>query len=359
MNKLFLAALSAFFILVAPTLYAQRLTKAPAWQAFETFAFADDQGHRTNSILVMVNGKIEYERYRSGFNADTAQQLWSVSKSISGLIIGLAVRDHILKLSDSIQKYFPKAPKEVTLDHLLNMVSGYSWNEGYEYSPVGSDVIAMLYTSHFDDMASFAANRPLSYKPDELFQYSSGTTNILLGALRKAMGPSDYARYPWRSFFEPMEIKSAVWERDHSGTFVGSSYLYLNARDLAKIGQLFLDKGSYKGKQIIPATWLQASTITHPYFLNPERPLKESEGFAYSRHWWLNTDLPFPDGSKKSRYPALPANTFLALGHWGQMLIIIPDQKVVIVRTGEDKTGRMNRDEFFDRFMHALRQAYP
>lgn len=359
MKTCFQAAIVAFFTLVSSNLYAKKLIKAPAWQAFETFAFADDQGYKTNSVLVMVDGKVEFERYRSGFDATTSQQLWSISKSISGLMIGIASRDNLIKTSDSIQKYFPKAPKKVTIDHLLNMVSGYKWNEGYEYSPVGSDVIAMLYTSHFDDMASFAANRPLNHEPETFFQYSSGTTNVLMGALRKAMGPSDYARYPWRSFFEPLEISSAVWERDHAGTFVGSSYLYLNARDLAKIGQLFLDKGKYKGKEIIPAAWLEASAQTHPYFLNPERELKESENFAYSRQWWLNTALPFPDGSYKSRYPNLPANAVLGLGHWGQMLVIIPDQKVVIVRTGEDKSGRMNRDEFFGRFMHALRQAYP
>lgn len=358
MKVLIMAALAAFFALPFSSL-AGSLAKAPAWSAFESFAFDDSQGHKTNSLLVIKNGMVAFERYRSGFNANTPQQLWSVSKSISGLLIGKAYEDGLLKISAPVKNFYDDAPEGVTVEHLLNMVSGYKWNEGYEYSPLSSDVIAMLYVDHNDDMAKFAATKPLAYKPDEVFQYSSGTTNILMGILSKAVGPGDYAKYPWRALFNPMNISKAIWERDHKGTFIGSSYLYLSARDLAKFGELFLNKGKIGDKQIISEKWLEASSITHPYFLNPERSLKESENFAYSRQWWLNTALPFPDGSKKSRYPSLPENAILALGHWGQMMVILPSERIVLVRTGEDKSGRMNRDEFFSLFMRALRQSQP
>ena len=356
-TKLITASLLAVFL--SCSALAQNITKAPAWQAFESFAFSRDDVHLTNSLLVYKDGKIAFERYREGFKASTKQQIWSMTKSITGLIIGKAISENILKLDDPVQKYYPQAPKGITVAHLLDMVSGYEWNEGYEYSPVGSDVIAMLYTKNYDDMAKFAATKKQAQEPASQFMYSSGTSNILMGVLSKAMGPGDYASYPWRSFFDPLEIKNVTWERDHKGTFVASSYLYLTARDLAKIAQLFLSAGKYNNKQIIPAQWLIDSAKPNPYFLNPSRDLKPSEGFAYSKHWWLNTALPQPDGSLKSRYPSLPANAVLALGHWGQMIVILPDQKTVIVRTGQDKGKRMNRDEFFSRFMQAYEQAHP
>lgn len=359
MKKFITATSVAFLLLLGPSLNAQILKKAPAWSSFESFTFAEDLEHKTNSLLVMVDGAIVFERYRTGFSSTTPQQIWSITKSITGLIIGKAISDNILKPNELIHKYYPQAPKTITINHLLNMTSGYEWNEGYEYNPLNSDVIRMLYSSNYDDMATFAANKKLAYDPGEYFQYSSGTSNILMGILSKAMGPGDYVSYPWRSFFDPLEIKDATWERDHKGTFVASSYLYLKARDVAKIGQLFLDKGIYKGKQIIPASWLVESATPHPYFLKADRELEQSEYFAYSKQWWLNTALPFPDGSYKSRYPELPANAVVGLGHWGQMLVILPDQKVVIVRTGQDKGKRMNRHEFFGQFMRAYRQAYP
>ena len=129
----------------------------------------------------------------------------------------------------------------------------------------------------------------------------------------------------------------------------------MSARSLAKIGQLFLDPH----QKIINREWLKKSSQPNPYFLNPDRDLTSSEGFAYSAQWWLNTALPMPDGSKKSRYPGLPDDAILALGHWGQMMVILPKQNIVIVRTGEDKKGRLNRDMFFELFMKAYKQAYP
>ncbi len=340
-------------------LRAQDIVKAPGWAAFEQYAFATDKDHQTNSLLIHKDGEIIYERYREGFSQKTKQQIWSMTKSISGLIIGKAISDKILSVQDSISKYFPDAPKEIKLDHLLNMTSGYDWNEGYEYNPIGSDVINMLYTENYQDMASFAARKKLTFPAGSYFRYSSGTTNLLMGALSKAMGPSDYQEYPWRSFFDLLEITDVTWERDHAGTFIGSSYLYLSVRDIAKIGQLFLNKGKFKDLQIIEKSWIEKSSQPYSYFVTPDRELKRSTGFAYSNQWWLNTSLPFLDGSYKSRHPTLPSNAVLALGHWGQMLVILPDQNTVIVRTSQDKKGKLDRDEFFSLFMRAFDQAYP
>ncbi|PIP89815.1 MAG: serine hydrolase [Bdellovibrionales bacterium CG12_big_fil_rev_8_21_14_0_65_38_15] len=359
MLKKSMVSLLTIFLFLPLHLLAQQITKAPAWSSFESFTFASDQDFLTNSLLVVKDGEVIYERYREGFQAQTKQQIWSMSKSISGLIIGKAINDKIIGLQDSVSKYYPEAPKDVTISHLLNMVSGLEWNEGYEYNPVGSDVINMLYTENYKDMARFTATKGLAYPAGSFFKYSSGSTNLLMGILSKAMGPNDYADYPWRSFFNLLDIDDVTWERDHRGTFVGSSYIFIKPRDLVKIGQLFLDQGRYKNKVIVEASWLEQSSTPYPYFYVKERDIKNNDGFAYSNQWWLNAALPYPDGSLKSRYPSLPADAILALGHWGQMLVILPEQKTIIVRTSQDKKGKLNRDEFFSLFMRAYEQAYP
>lgn len=358
MLKILMVSLLTIFLFFGQA-FAQNITKAPAWSSFESFAFATDQDYQTNSLLIMKDGKIVFERYRTGFQDSTKQQIWSMSKSITGLIIGKAVSDKIIGLQDSLSKSFPSAPKDITVSHLLNMVSGLEWAEGYEYNPIGSDVINMLYTQSYDDMAGFAAKKKLAYPAGSFFQYSSGTSNILMGILSKAMGPNDYAAYPFRSFFDLLEIKDVTWERDHRGTFIGSSYIFIKPRDLAKVGQLFLSKGRYKDKQVIDPLWLEQSTKPYPYFYVPGRDLKQSASMAYSHQWWLNSALPYPDGSLKSAYPSLPASAVLALGHWGQMLVILPEQKTIIVRTSQDKKGKLDRDKFFSLFMRVFEQAYP
>ncbi len=162
---------------------AQDMTKAPGWSAFEQFVFATDKDHQTNSLIIQKNDEIIFERYREGFTQETKQQIWSMTKSIAGLIIGKAISDNIISAQDPVHKYFPQAPRDIKINHLLNMVSGYDWNEGYEYNPVRSDVINMLYTEHYGDMASFAANKKLAHPAGSYFRYSSGTTNVLMGIL--------------------------------------------------------------------------------------------------------------------------------------------------------------------------------
>lgn len=358
MNTKYKAAIAAFFTILSFKVLAGPITQTPAWPSFEEYAFNDQAFHRTHSLLIVRDGKVIYERFRPGFTERTPQQLWSISKSVSGLIIGLAIEDKLLKSEDPLNKYYPKAPAEVQLQHLLNMTSGLEWNEGYEYNPVKSDVIRMLYTANFDDMAAFAANKPSDHQPGSNFKYSSGNTNILMGVLAKVTGPGDYAEYPWRRLFNPLNITSATWERDQRGTFVGSSYLYMSARDLAKIGELFLTNGMYQGKQIVPAAWLERSKKAAPFFSSPVAQGKVDNEYAYSHQWWLNKPLIQSDGSSKRKFPDLPEDTIFALGHWGQMLVVIPSLKLVMVRTGADKTTEgLDRNKFFSLFMRALKQA--
>ena len=224
----------------------------------------------------------------------------------------------------------------ITLRHLLQMRPGLYWNEGYESSPLKSSVLAMLYTAGRKDMASFTAQQPMRYRPGTFWYYSSGNSNLLMAILRNAVTPQHYVRFIWKELFGKIGMKNVVWERDNSGTFVGSSYLYAPPRQLAKFGYLYLNDGIWKQERILPKGWVRFSST-----VSPADPVGH-----YGAHWWLNAGRPSKGISK--RWSHAPTDTICASGHWGQYIFVIPSLDLVIVRTGDDRDHSFNRDRLLE-----------
>jgi CubicO group peptidase (beta-lactamase class C family) len=298
-------------------------------------------GVRTDGLVVWHKGQIELEQYANGYTAEMRHLAFSVSKSFSNAVVGAAVLAGKLRVEDSICKYFPErqgtAYCDVTIDHLLRHSSGLGWSETYEKdgSPTQSSVLAMLYGKGHLDMAGFALGHPIAYPAGTWWSYSSGGTNIVMAAVQRALGEKDYADFPWKALFEPMGMKSVVWEKDAKGVFVGSSYLYATPRDMVKLGQLFLTDGEWEGKRLLPAGWVSDSLRPSPALKNPGDH-KSSAGSS----WWLNR--PVPEGGVPAPWPKAPEDTFAALGHWGQTIFVVPSLSLIAVRVGDD------RDESFD-----------
>ncbi|MDT4840764.1 Beta-lactamase [compost metagenome] len=197
----------------------------------------------------------------------------------------------------------------------------------------------MLYTRGRGDMAGFAAEHPLDAEPGKRFRYSSGDTNVLSAALRGMVGEQAYADYPWRALFESLGIRSAVWETDAAGTYVGSSYSYLTARDLARVGLLMQRGGRWGDRQLLPTDWVAFNrTPFADYQPDPAKPGDAVPG----GHWWLNAQV---RGAAKP-WPDAPEDAFAALGHWGQALYVLPSEKLVIVRYADDRDGGYRHNEF-------------
>ncbi|WP_084702622.1 serine hydrolase domain-containing protein [Pseudomonas japonica] len=299
--------------------------------ALEAYAFPprDEQtreGVRTDALLVIRDGKVLFERYADPTRADTPHLTWSISKSVLATVLGIAYGEGRFKLDDPAAKFYPpmQAHPQVRIEDLLHWASGLDWQEDYEYAPLKSSVVAMLYTRGRGDMAGFTAAHGVAAAPGERFLYSSGDSNVLAAALRQMVGAEAYVDYPWHALFEPLGIQHAVWERDAQGTFVGSSYLYMSARELARIGQLMLDDGRWQGRQLLPADWVAFNREAFAKAADePGEPLPGG-------HWWLNHAGAWPDA---------PADTFAALGHWGQGLYVLPQQRLVIVRYADDRDG--------------------
>ena len=198
------------------------------------------------------------ERYSKGIQPDMPLIGWSMSKSITHALIGRAIHEGLLdpdKPPRVTEWSTPQDPRQkISLDQLLRMNSGLAFEEST--GALNSDLVRML--TQEADMAGFAASKSLSKNPGKKWNYSSGTTNILSRILRHAIDDDQrYWSFPSQALFGPLGMTTAVLESDNSGTLVGSSLAWASGRDWARFGQLYLDQGSWNGKQLLPANWVQ------------------------------------------------------------------------------------------------------
>jgi len=279
---------------------------------------------RTRAVVVLHRGRLLAERYAIGFSAQTPMLGWSMTKSVTGALIGILIRRGKLSLQDNALvpqwrgQSDPRA--QITLDQLLRMTSGLRFTENHS-DPL-EDVALMLFARR--DAAAFAIDKPLQAPPGTRWSYSSGTSNILAAVMRPAIGGSEreYLEFPRQALFGPLGMRNAVLESDESGTFVASSYLYASPHDWARFGQFLLQDGTWNGTRILPEGWVRyMSTLT------PQSTRRD-----FGAHLWVKVTSPC--NSLLQPPPQLPADTFHAVGHEGQFVSVIPSRQLVVVRLG-------------------------
>jgi CubicO group peptidase (beta-lactamase class C family) len=230
----------------------------------------------------------------------------------------------------------------VTVQNLLEFASGFDWHETYEgASPRSSSVLAMLYGEGQADMARFVTGHPLRDPPGTSYMYSSGDSNVLAAIAGKVLSPRYGDRYPWEVLLDPIGMRSAVWERDAAGTYVGSSYLWATPRDLARFGWLLRADGCWNGERILPERWVADSTQVSDAIRN--KALAREPGDVQGRQFWLNQRV-VEAGQDTLPWPQAPEDAFAALGHWKQSIVVIPSEDIVVVRTGDDRDGTFSLD---------------
>ena len=277
-------------------------------------ALVDDHAYNGTpfAFIVLHDGAIVAERYRQGITADTRLLSWSMGKSFTNALVGLMAGDGLVDIHApmDIPEWQGDGRAAITLSDLMQMQSGLEWNENYGNR---SDVNLMLHRE--EDMGLFALSKPLMAKPGTHWYYSSGSTNIVMRYLRgKFASDAAFLAYLRSRLFEPLGIRNACFEPDMSGTPVGSSYLYVTARDYARFGQLYLDDGLAGPARILPEGWVDYTRT----------PASASQG-GYGAFFWLNRNRTCPDA---------PADMFSCQGHDGQEIYIIPSKKLVVVVLG-------------------------
>jgi len=302
--------------------------------------FADKEAGETRALVVMSGGRIVAERYGDGYNAGTRLVGWSMSKSITGVMIGMLVSDGRLRLDESAPVPAWQRPGDprgaITLRQLLQMRSGLRHSESSD--PVyESGEVRMLFLDGRDNMAAWAEEQPLEAVPGKVWKYSSATTVILADIAARALTESPdpavrrkaVADYLHTRLFEPLGMTSMVPEFDAAGTLIGSSLIHGTARDWAKFGEFLRNGGAVRGGQLLPHGWITFMTSPNP--VNP----------GYGAQVWLNR--PQADGDVVLLPGRAPASLFACVGHLGQYVMVSSRQKLTVVRLGKSDHAERKR----------------
>jgi CubicO group peptidase (beta-lactamase class C family) len=298
---------------------------ATALQAASDWAFTRSSPEQvTISLMVLHKGRIVHERYAPGFTAATRTRTWSTAKSIGSTLIGILVDRGQLQLDAPLGfEWLPRARADVsdprsaiTLRHVLNMSSGLETvdNGGLEYA-TGS---GMSYWAGASSVEG-ARNRGLIRQPGTSWDYENYDTLLAVYAMKQALGnQAAYLQFPRKELLDRIGMRNTLLSTDRFGDFILSSQVYTNARDLARLGQLYLQGGVWNGERIISEKWIQ--------FTRTPAPASAPSGNQYGGHWWL-----VPDNRTD-----VPKDAFCTNGNRGQFAIVVPTHDVVIVRRGLD-----------------------
>lgn len=278
-----------------------------------------EQLHNKNksiAFLVVKDGKLDFEKYWDEGGVTSSTNSFSMSKSIVGMLLGIAMQENkIQNVFQPVSEFLPEFANvdkdkyfnhQLEIRHLLSMTAGLDWDEKY-YSV--SQTSEAYYGS---DIQSQMLNLKVVKEPGSEFEYQSASTQLLAMIIEKATG-QPLAEYASEKLWKHIGAnQDASWHTDDEGEALAFCCFNSNARDFARLGQLYLNKGQWNGEQIVPEPFVDISTQPNP---------KASD---YGYQWWI-----YKSGSTK---------TFYMQGHLGQYVVVIPDLNLVFVRLGHKRT---------------------
>lgn len=286
---------------------------SPALAATIDRAFAGSFGKdaRTIGVVIVRDGQVVGERYAEGWGPFVSNRTWSVAKSIAGTLIGMSRVDPA-KPAPIAAWQTPSDPRRaITLDQLMRMASGL-------HSDTAGNRTDALYFGG-TAVEEQAAGWPLEAAPGTRFRYANNDILLAIRSVREAQGERAYQALPQR-LFGPLGMTHTVAEQDWRGNYILSSQVWSTARDLARLGQFWLDDGVWQDRRLLPAGWMKRMTT-------PAGP-QPAKGPGYGATLWLFG----PD-------QGLPAGSYAAQGNRGQYVMVVPSARLVVVRRGEDGTG--------------------
>lgn len=265
------------------------------------------------SLLLIKDGYLVYEKYYNDNYAAKANYMYSVTKSFTSALTGIAIREGLIEsIDDRISEYIPEyftdvddlRKKDITVKHVLTMTGGL-------------ESIDSNYTSYFSstDWLSAAINKPMTDDPGARFEYNTGLTQLLSGVITKTSGMS-MKEFAEEYLFSRIGMNVVYWESDSNGYSGGGSGLCLTAIDMAKFGYLYLNNGMWDGEQVIPSEWIEAST---------SKQITANETQDYGYLFWVEN---VTDTVNEKTY-----SVYQAYGSGGQIIMIAPELDIVIVIT--------------------------
>jgi len=269
-----------------------------------------------HSLLIIKNGYVILEAYRYPYGPETLHNVNSVTKSVTSTLYGIALDRKVVKnVSAKVFDYFPelsaietdKRKLTMTVEDVLTMRTGQNWNE-YASSDIETSFDQMLVSENWLD---FLLGIPMIMKPGISFDYNTGASHIISGIIQKTTG--DTEAFTCNHLFGPLGIRNYIWKKDPQGIPTGGYGLSLRARDLAKLGFLYLNGGMWNRERILSEKWLKKATAVHA---------DAGGSRKYGYHWWIQR------GGKD----------FQAQGFGGQNLCVLSEYDLVFVTNGSMET---------------------
>lgn len=298
-----------------------------------------------DGILIARHRQLVFEAYFDGFDRDAVHNIRSAFKSFLSTLVGIAIdRRLIAGLAQPISTFFPDRwadiatpdprKERITLGHLLTMTPGFDRQRGLDDA---------------DDWYRFALDQPMAHEPGAAFGYNDANSMLIGGAVAWASG-QPFADFAKATLFDPLGITRYCWTFTPAGQPMTDGSFYMRPRDFAKLGQLYLDGGMWRGRRVVSAAWVRAAT-RHQIALPPPTTRKLHVHYGY--HWWVRNVRPHDDHSF-AMYTASGGS---------QKLVVFPDLEMVVVFTGSryvDRAAYQQPWEMLDRYiLPALRDGAP
>ena len=294
----------------------------------------------THAIVVVKAGRVVAERYADGYGIDTPLLGFSATKSVTSALIGILVRQGKLALDKPVPvaawQRADDPRRAITVDHLLRHTAGLALGSSLDAS-LGAALEPVNRMKFLEaDRAAYAESIPLETAPGSAWNYHDGNSIILSHLIRDASGghAADVLGFARRDLFDPLGMRYVTIEFDGAGTSEGSTQMLASARDWARFGLLYLNDGVAGGRRILPEGWVTSSAAPTP-----------GAWVGYGAGFWTDHGDSFGATYRAGR--GMPRDAFFAKGTLGQYVIIIPSERLVIVRFGRSPNGPPEADGVF------------
>jgi CubicO group peptidase (beta-lactamase class C family) len=303
--------------------------------------------NQTQAIVVLRHGYVVAETYASGFSADTQHESYSMAKSVTSALVGIAIEQKLLSgLDEHVCKYYPEwncddasdKRSRITLRHTMNIETGLQWQEDWRIDATGPNDAILAGA----DMLDYVLAKPGVDEPGSRQRYSTGDPSLISGVLQGATGMTalDFAK---KVLFDPLGLTGVRWNADSKGRTTTYAGLQATAREFAKFGFLYQNHGVWDGKQVVPGDWIDSTTLA-----------VDSCKDEYRYLWHVNPPIRLGPQDPSCPFLAcpplsfanLPADAFFAEGVFGQFIFVVPSADLVVVRLANDSYGSDYWDDF-------------
>lgn len=299
---------------------ADSVGRAADTSPLTTLSSSIRENHPSVRAMIVARGNcVAFEYYGKGIGMETQSPMYSVTKSVLSTLVGIAIDEGYLRAGDTLFKIFPEEfdeltdlrAREITVRDVLSKTEGFAENTWHDFNKA-------VHSSGKPQLWRWMLNRRVEHAGGTHFNYDNVGSDLLSVILSRATRQRA-AEYAKRKLFEPLRIDNYTWLSDSEGYLYGEAGLNLTARDMAKIGILYLQHGRWDGKKVVSSSYVQEATSTHN---SGGPPLNTPYGYQ----WWI--------GKTATGFDA-----FFAAGFRGQLIYVVPGQDLVIAVASDSATG--------------------